>query len=250
MKIITILLLLICFLNGHSQDLKNWQIGFNLNPFIFSRINPNFSYEKDKQNLPNGFGYGLTIEKNWNEKWGLKTGFENTKQNEKYFVDEMSADNTKIKSSFQYYKFPITVQYYYPLKEKLYLTLNQGIQFSILKYFKTVQTGNYQIHTYTSNYGESIFYEHPEDNQLIYGDFEEVMHKKHLFGIIGSFGLKGFLTHNISYTTNLRYEYDFTPSDLIQYYTTTPEKTHNFRLCFELGLQYHFSFAGCSYCSK
>ncbi len=110
---------------GNTQDITDWQVGINLNPFFFTRINSNFPYNKDKQDLPNGFGYGLTIEKNWNDSWGVKTGFEYSKQNEKYFFDVVG-DNTSIKSSFEYYKTPITVQYYYRLKEKLFLTFNQS----------------------------------------------------------------------------------------------------------------------------
>lgn len=101
---------------GNTQDITDWQVGINLNPFFFTRINSNFPYNKDKQDLPNGFGFGLTIE---------KTGFEYSKQNEKYFFDVVG-DNTSIKSGFKYYKTPITVQYYYRLKEKLFLTFNQS----------------------------------------------------------------------------------------------------------------------------
>lgn len=253
MKKIIFPIVLFLFFNGYSQDLKNWQVGFNLNPFIFTRINPNFSYERGKQDFPNGFGYGLTIEKNWNDHWGLKTGFESTKQNEKYFFNVLNI-NTITKSNFEYYKIPITVQYYYPIKEKLFLTFNQGIQFSILKYFKTVVKDDYQMITYSSNYGESIFFQYPENNRQEYGDFQNIFHKKNLFGIIGSVGLKGFLTDKITYSTNLRYEYDFTVTDNIPYYYNSENSkksiTHNFRLGLELGLQYNFSLAGCSYCPK
>lgn len=54
-----------------------------------------------------------------------KTGFEYSKQNEKYFFNVVG-DNTSIKSGFEYYKTLIRVQYYYRLKEKLFLTFNQS----------------------------------------------------------------------------------------------------------------------------
>lgn len=79
MKKLVIAFILSVSFAGNAQDLKKWQVGINLKPFIFSRINSSSIYEKDKQSLPNGFGYGITIEKNW----GFKTGFESTKQNEK-----------------------------------------------------------------------------------------------------------------------------------------------------------------------
>ncbi|WP_185966003.1 outer membrane beta-barrel protein [Flavobacterium sp. ZT3R18] len=229
---------------GNAQDITDWQVGFNLNPFFFTRINPGSSFSKDRQDLPNGFGYGITIEKNWNDQWGVKTGFEYSKQNEKYFFDAIG-DNTSIKTNFEYYKMPITIQYYYPLNDKLFLTFNQGIQFSFLKYYKTVDENEYQIRTQTSDYYEYISFEHPESNQ--YSKEEGIMHKKTLFGIIGSIGLKGFLSEKISYSTSLRYEYDFTTADNFPYYSSIPDgsdtekPTHNFRLGLELGLQYHFS---------
>jgi hypothetical protein len=40
-----------------AQDLKNWQVGFNINPFIFDRINPEKFFIKSKQDFPNGFGW-------------------------------------------------------------------------------------------------------------------------------------------------------------------------------------------------
>ena len=241
-KIITAFFL--CLLSiSNDQEVNDWQVGFNVNPFMFTRLNSNFSYERGKQNFPNGLGFGLTIEKNWNEHWGIKTGFETTKQNEKYFFDWLNS-NTTTNSNFEYYKIPFTVQFYYPIKEKLYLIFNQGIQYSNLKYFKTVIKDDYQMITYSSNYGESIFFEHPEQNNQSNGDFQDNFQKKDLFGIIGSIGFKGFLTNKISYSTNLRYEYDLTDADKIPYHyfeKNGNSNTHNFRLGLELGLQYHFS---------
>ena len=243
MKKIIITLILSIPILGNAQNITDWQVGFNVNPFMFTRVNSNFSYERSKQDIPNGFGFGLTIEKNWNEHWGIKTGFESTKQNEKYFFDWLNP-NTFTTSTFKYYKIPITIQYSYPLSEKLYLTFNQGIQYSSLKYFKTIIKDDLQMITFSSNYGESIFFENPEQNNQSYGNFQDNAHLRDLFGIIGSVGFKGFITDKITYSTNLRYEYDFSNADKIAYYyfeKNGNSKTHNFRLGLELGFQYHFS---------
>lgn len=252
MKKLIIAFILSVFFTGNAQDLKNWQVGVNLNPFVFTQFSPDFYPEKKGNNYPNGFGYGVTIEKNWNENWGFKTGFESTKQKERYFVNNTGADNTHIEQNFEYYKVPITVQYSYTLNEKLFLTFNQGFQFSFLKYVKIVESGNYQRLTFTSDYNEYIFFEHPESNHIEYHKQKDT--QENLFGIIGSIGLKGFLSKKITYSTNLRYEYDFTNAntdvDLYYKYVDNPKPTHNFRLGLELGLQYHFSLGGCGYCKN
>jgi hypothetical protein len=239
-------LFLLITLSTNAQELTNWQVGINANPFLFTKFNnplfDNSSYFKqDKQDFPNGFGFGLTIEKNWNDRWGFKTGYEITTQNEKYFVDDSSADNIHVTTSFKYHKIPLTIQYYLPIKDKLYLTFNQGIQLSVLKRFKTVLAGDFQKITSSSEYGESIFYNNPENNNSVRGNFNDIFHNKTLFGIIGSFGLKGFLSDKFSYSANLRYEYDFTNPDKLQYYSNPKKDLHNFRIGLEFGLQYNFS---------
>lgn len=233
----------LCLLSiSNAQNLNDWQVGFNVNPFMFSRINSDFIYEKDKQDFPNGLGFGLTIEKNWNERWGIKTGFETTKQNDKYFTKDNGEINTTAKTSFKYYKIPFTLQFYYPLKENLYLTFNQGFQFSILNYLKSESNqGDFFYQILTSDYYQVINYNVPSQNQKIFD--KQKVYNENLFGIIGSIGLKGFLSKKISYSTNLRYDYDISDSDNKNFYfkglSTKP--THNFRLGLELGLQYHFS---------
>jgi Outer membrane protein beta-barrel domain len=252
-KLITTFILGIT-LTGNAQELKNWQVGINLNPFFFTRIiNSNTSYEKDKQDFPNGFGYGITIEKNWTDNWGLKTGVEYCKQNEKYYDKYKGngiGENT-LKSTFGYLKIPLTVQYYYPLKEKLFLTFNQGFQYSSLKYLKLEYDNIGLLFGITTlDSFQNINTKEPSQNYLI--NKRQTLYNENLFGILGSIGLKGFLTNNISYTTNLRYEYDFTDSDTnkntFRDSNTTP--IHNFRIGLELGLQYNFSLSGCDYCKN
>jgi hypothetical protein len=241
----TIILVLVFTAAANAQIIKgNWAVGINANPFLFTKFNSESYFKRDKQDFPNGFGFGVTVEKNWNDRWGFKTGFESTNQNEKYFVDDNSDDNTHVESSFKYYKIPLTLQYHYQLKEDLYLTFNQGVQLSILKNFKTVMKGDYQIITYSSNYEEREFYLFPENNSIIYRDFNDLYHNTNLFGVIGSIGLKGILSEKFSYSTNLRYEYDFTNPDKLQYYSNPNKNLHNFRIGLEFGFQYNFSIGG------
>lgn len=246
MKKLVIAFILGIALKGNAQDLTDWQIGLNLNPFIFSRINGNENLKKDKQIFPNGFGFGLTIEKNWNEHWGIKTGFESCKQNQKYsfFYSNSSLNQFTINADFTYYKIPLTIQYYYPIKGKLFLTINQGFQYSILNKYKILEDNHYSGYTIREN-GIHEVIDNVVGNQKA---FEESPFKKTLFGIIGSIGLKGFILDELSYSTNLRYEYDLTKSDIygITVFDNSGNwgditNSKNFRIGLELGIQYHFS---------
>ena len=239
LKLVTLFILVFSNLSS-AQELTNWQVGINANPFLFYKLNTVSYFDRVKQDFPNGFGLGVTIEKNWNERWGFKTGFEITSQNEKYFVNDNSEDNTRFTTSFKYYKIPLTVQYYIPINQKLFVTINQGVQVSILKSFESIILTNSQRITYSSDYGENIFFDTPADNTITYGDFNNTFYNKNLFGAIGSVGLKGFISDRISYSSNLRYEYDFTNSDKTPIYPNS-KTVHNFRIGLEFGLQYNFS---------
>lgn len=246
MRILIITIVILLSIQVKAQEIDDWQVGINFSPFFFTRINSKLPFDSDKQDLPNGIGFGLTIEKKWSAKWGIKTSFEFSKQNEKYFVP---GHGEKLKSTFEYYKLPITMQYHYPLSNKLFLTVNQGIQFSYLKYYKTVISSDYEIRTYSSNYADMIFFLNPENN-VVNPNFNGINHKDFLYGIIGSVGIKGYITDKISYSTNLRYEYDLNTADDLPYYSSTlgvrkqEGTTNNFRLGLELGIQYHFSLGG------
>lgn len=231
---------------GNAQDLNNWQVGLNINPFIFTRFSPDFIPEKKDNNYPNGFCFGITFEKNWNEHWGIKTGMEYAKQTEKYIYNDKSVDNRKFILSFDYFKIPLTLQYYYPLKENLFLTLNQGIQFSTLFYFKTIDSDVFGISTFTSNYSERIVYSDSSQNSYYNGNNH--MYKESLFGVIGSIGFKYFVSNRISLSSNLRYEYDLTDADKTNLKVVNGRPTHNFRIGLELGFQYNLSLKGCGYC--
>jgi hypothetical protein len=246
MKKLIIVFILGVFFSGNAQDLSNWQIGLNINPFIFTRFSPDFIPQKKDNNYPNGFGFGITAEKNWNEHWGIKTGIEYTKQNEKYFYNDNSIDNRQFNLRFDYLKFPLTLQYYYSLKENLFLTFNQGVQYSTLSYFKTIDSDIFEISTYTSNYSEKIVYNDSSQNLFYNGNNH--MYNESLFGIIGSFGVKCFITNRISLSSNLRYEYDLTDADKTYLKEVDGRPTHNFRMGLELGFQYNFSLKGCGYC--
>ena len=104
-----------------------------------------------------------------------------------------------------------------------------------------------QFNSYCLITTEFVFFQTPENNSYSSGNNIGILHKRSLFGLIGSVGLKGFFSDKISYSTNLRYEYDINSADNLPYYSYTPGgsgpegTTHNLRIGIELGLQYHFS---------
>jgi hypothetical protein len=237
--------IIVIFILGNSlainaQYINDWQVGISLTPFIFSRINSDYQPEKAKQDFPNGFGFGLTIEKNWNENWGIKTGVEYSTQNQKYdnFIYEGGTVylNT-VDADFTYYKVPITVQYFYPIKDNLYLTFNQGFQVSFLNDYKTVVDSDLRTQTFEGN----TIYGYIKTSGATYTDDYGSIYKNQTYGITGSIGLKGFFSEKISYSTNLRYQYDLTSSDSDNGFFSDNNNTKNFCLGLELGLQYHFS---------
>jgi hypothetical protein len=250
-KLVIALLLGISYI-GNAQKLNNWQVGINLNPFVFSRINSENKPAKDKQDFPNGFGFGLTVEKNWNEHWGIKSGIEYSSQNQKYkdYYSGNFYEGTQ-NSDFKYFKIPLTLQFSLPLNEKTFLTFNQGFQVSILNDYKTtiedplnygvIENGQYETT------GLGIF-------SGMNSKAKDEYYKKTTFGIIGSIGYKFLLSKRFSYGVNLRYEYDLTSADNKSVYTYSysglNDNTKNFRIGLELGLQYHFSLAGCDYCDR
>lgn len=243
-----ILILGISFI-GNAQSLSDWQIGVNVNPFIFNRINSNYKPEKASQDIPNGFGFGLTIEKNWNEHWGIKTGLEYTNQNKKYdnYLYSVNGLSATMKSEFKYYKLPISVQYYHQVKENLFLIFSQGIQFSFLDDYKTTIDDELQRVIFTPKYFEND--DKKKNTRYIVAE-DRRLYKNSTFGLIGSVGFKRFVSKKVSYSTSLRYEYDLTSSEDIDAFFSDNHNTKNFRLGLELGLQYHFSLSGCDFCKN
>lgn len=241
MKQCSVVLIFLFSFKVMAQDIERWQVGINLNPFIFTQLSPDFYPEKKGNKYPNGFGYGLTIEKNWNEHWGIKTGFESIKHKEKYYVDDTSADEVHLEHNLEYYRLPIMLQYSISLSEKLFLTFNQGFQFSFFKDMKLIEEGNQQRIVFTSDYYEYVFFDHPEQNYSGHG--KQKLFKETLFGLVGSVGIKGFLSDKLSYSTNLRYEYDITDADNSTFFKNSynPKPTRFFRIGLEFGIQYHFS---------
>lgn len=237
-------LILICIVSipllGRAQDLTDWQLGISLSPFIFNRINSDYQPEKAKQDFPNGMGFGLTIEKNWNEHWGIKTGVEYTTQNKKYdnFIYEGGTEylNT-VNADFTYYKVPITIQYLCPIKGNLYLTFSQGGQVSFLDNYKTVIDSELRTQTYNGN----TIYGYNKTSGATYNTNYGWIYEKQTYGFIGSIGLKGFFSEKFSYSTSLRYQYDLTSSDSDNNFFSENNNTKNFCLGLELGIQYHFS---------
>lgn len=244
-----VITLILCFpFLGVAQNLSDWQIGININPSIFHRFYDKKPFEYAKQNYPNGLGFGLTVEKNWNERWGIKTGVEYTSQNIKY--DNYNSPSNfpdDVNENFNFVKTPLTLQYNIPLKGNLFITFNQGMLLSFLTNYKSVAINpNFQSRTFTPNYFEFISY---LDNSISNNVNWEYIYSKLNYGLIGSCGLKGFITEKLSYSTNIRYEYDFTNSN--NKYTpfesrnfidpnAAVQQVRNFNIGLEFGIQYHF----------
>jgi hypothetical protein len=244
MNKIFFLLLLIPALFANAQKTSSLEVGLDLYVFEFIRINgSDIDYQKDKQNIPNGYGIGFTIEKNWNKKWGIKTGIDYSVQNEKCYMQ--SPDVHSLVTKYNYYKIPLSIQFFHKLNPKTYLAINQGIQFSLLSYFETVSTTHDMTTTITSSYVNSISNIDSEWNYFAYEDNSNNIHRNTLFGIVGSAGIKGVLSNKLSYSVNLRYEYDFSSADKIQYIDYPPISTNvinrNFRIGLALGLQYNIT---------
>ena len=240
MKKIFIALLLLPTLLANAQKSSDFEVGFNLYVFEFLRKDNGALYKGGKQNIPNGYSIGLTLEKNWNEKWGIKAGFDYSTQNEIHYLQQIGSE--KIQTKYNYYKLPLSIQFFHKLNPKMYLAINQGMQISLLGYFETVSTSNISdvITTITPTYAESKSNTHPEWNYFSYED-RSSSHRKMLLGIVGSAGIKGILSNKLSYSANIRYEYDITSDKNTYAYSSIYGgliSSHNFRIGVELGLQY------------
>lgn len=236
--------LILCFpLVGVAQDFSRWQIGLNFNPYNFSRQNEVFSAYKDKTNLINGIGFGITLEKQFGIL-GLKTGIEYTFENSNHTLTfQLPVNDTKIKSSFNFIKMPLLCQYYIGINENLTISLSQGIQLLYLNNYKTIMdNGDFNYWVYENN---TVTYTSVYNGQLpiIYSDAS--IHKKFNIGLKGAAGIKYFVTDNISISNNLMYEYDLSNSDDWPSYPfiSSNNKTNDIRhlrLGLELGIQYHY----------
>lgn len=113
---------------------------------------------------------------------------------------------------------------------------------SFLKDYRTVIESKTGKTTFIPDYAENNYEMDGIDSKIEIG----WIYKKQTYGLIGSVGLKVFLSDKISYSTSLRYEYDLTTADNMSFTSSTGDftpknSTHNLRLGLELGLQYHFS---------
>lgn len=241
-KIICGLLLMFPFL-GTAQSLENWQVGVKAATFYFGRANSTALYEKGTQNFPNGYSFGLTLEKNWNPKWGFKTGLEYSNQNFKYITEAWGPPYPMV-TEFEYFKTPLALQISIPVNDQkgLFLTFEQGFQVSFLTDYLVVIEGSSSRTIYSP--GKHVSYRNGElmENRDVHWYFNKIT-----FGLIGSAGFKKFLAENWSMSAKLLYEYDLTDADNGPLFRTdTPgweaKSTHNYRIGIGLGVQYHFNF--------
>ncbi|MGI0107494.1 outer membrane beta-barrel protein [Salinimicrobium sp. WS361] len=247
MNKLTILIFILLPFIGKSQSLENWQVGINASTFYFDRLNSSALNLEDQQDIPNGYAVGITMEKNWNSNWGFKTGFEYSHQ---FFKEIANAFGPRypMESEFNYLKIPLTVQYSLPINKEqdLFLVLNQGIKISFLTDYMSVITGNDFELIYAP--GKNINY---KNGELRYSNDVDWHFEKITFGLIGSIGLKKFLSSNFSASAGVGYGFDLTNADDRPLFTADPEiqpeweakATHNLRVGIEIGVQYHFSSA-------
>ncbi|GEM54208.1 hypothetical protein B0A58_09800 [Flavobacterium branchiophilum NBRC 15030 = ATCC 35035] len=252
-KLYIVLILSIAFI-GNAQELQDWQVGITANTFVFSRINPDYNPQKAKQNLINGHGFGISIEKNWNPSWGIKTGLIYNNQNQKYdnFFHNGNVYTSTVNMDFSYYKLPVTIQYTHQIKENLYLIINQGVQMSLLNDYKTIIDSELGIETLTPNFINGIAKQSFITPVEYYYKIENYgwIYKNRTYGIVGSVGIKGILAKKLTYSTSIKYEYDITSADTDKAYFSENFNTKNFCIGLEFGMQYHFSLTGCSYCKN
>lgn len=236
--------LLICFtllisIYFNAQSLDDWQIGVNANPFIFQRFRPSELPVRLKQDFPNGFATGITIEKSLSEKWSIESGVNLSWQNDRYTAPYGGTDvfPMLVIYHFQYYKIPLKVNYYIPLKNNFYFNINQGFQLSLLSKYIINYEDNQQIGVY-----ENDLYIFESKINGIHNEFNiNWMFKKNTLGLTGGFGLKKIINTRYSFSTNIKYEYDFTNSQISDLDPTWGNESKNFRIGLDLGIQYHFN---------
>ena len=224
----------------YAQKPSGFKVGINVYPHQFFKINTTkVCYVRDQQNIPNGISFGVSIAKEWNTKWGVKTGLDYSHQNEKTYVYETYV--LSMDYNFTYYKIPLSVEYSYRLRPKTYLSLMQGGQFSWLKYFKGVHT-NYDLITTVTPSGDDVYSAVNPDYIGYYPADNWQLHGRALFGIVGSMGIKGDLSAKTTYSASIRYEYDISSADKQSYFSFGEFEenitSHNFRIGLALEVQY------------
>ena len=228
MRIIFLVIILGIVLTGNTQNLSQWQIGLNVNPFLFNRIEKSNILKNGKQNFPNGFGFGLTLEKNWNEKFGIKTGVEYCTQNQLYIFKYnpiQQVGNNKIDATVSYFRIPVSLQYSKQLNDVYFITIGQGIQYSMLINFKVLEGFE----------NDSNLARRPDE-----------VYKNNLIGSISTIGIKRLLSERFFISLSVRYEIDFTKADNTFIHSFKDinfgtELGRNSRIGLEFGIQYHFS---------
>lgn len=224
----------------YAQKPSGFKVGINLYTYEFIKINEtDVGYERVEQDIPNGISFGVSIAKEWNNKWGIKTGFDYSYQNEKTYG--FPGAERIMNYDFFYYKIPLSIEYFHRLNPKLYFSFSQGLQFSWLRYFKGVHT-NYDVITTITPSGHDYYSAiHPEWVVYVPRDNWN-LHRRGLFGVVGSVGIKNDLLAKLSYSASIRYEYDISSADKYPYWYFGGFEgdmiSHNFRIGLALEVQY------------
>lgn len=235
-KFILSLLFIVPFI-ANAQSGDPWQIGLNASPFYFGRYNDKVNKEIDKQDLPNGYLFGLSAEKNFSSNWGIKTGLEYSFQNRKDIQYFPVMSGSTVSADFEYLKLPVMLQYSRKISSmrNLFLILNQGAQVSRLTNYYSILDDYLQTVIYSSGerrlYGKETGVVDIRPNQPF---------RKYVYGVVGSIGLKKNFSSNFSYSLHMRYEFDITDADK-ELFHSSMSHTHNYRLGLLLGIHYHLN---------
>lgn len=235
-----ILILILCLMPiiVPAQSIEDWELGIAGSAFYFTKIDTGKEIDVGSQEIPNGHFYGLTVAKNWNENWGLSTGLEYSFQNWKardFFPIQSTGSN--VNENLEYLKLPFMLQFTYsPNKDNFYWVLKKGFQISWLTDYYTIIDNRHESFSYTSIYQDGRVNHWEEDHFVTYANNA---YKDFLFGIIGSVGIKKIFNENWSYTSDLRYELDFTHAD-DKIWRSEFSEAKNFRIGLVVGIQYRF----------
>ncbi len=262
---------------SQAQDLSNWTIGVQYAPGFYWKYNklefnhPGIIAVKPK--FSNTHNIGVSVYRNFNEKWQFKTGIEYSKNNQRF----ISSDAVNIdQNTGEYYNYTfnqkVDVNIYYvsmPFQMRYSIFINhlkgwsifteQGFRVSyLIDYFQKLISYkpynqnelNHWITTFYCGNGET---NNPADERNFFKTNCE--YAKFNIGITGSFGIDKKINNRFDITGSLRYDYDINNVDNPdRYYNTTagmgmlPEiskkdrqASHNIRLLFELGIHYNLN---------
>ena len=109
---------------------------------------------------------------------------------------------------------------------------------SFLMNYKTInENQTYFKNLFTPNNLEIFIYDPPFYNNIEWN----YLYNKINLGLTGSFGIKGFISDKLSYSSNIRYDYDLSNSGSFFNMNDQPvQKVNNLNIGLDLGIQFHY----------